>query len=62
MKELLFNTAKELVLNNHSNETFNNCGSELKKHFLGLGYDVETANQFAIDALKIVYKTLQELA
>jgi hypothetical protein len=62
MKNLLFNIAKELVLSNHSEEVFNKCGTELKEHFLNLGYDLNTANEFAVDAMKIVYKTLQGLA
>jgi len=62
MKDLLFETARELVLSNHDEKVFKTCGAKLKRHFVKEGFDMETANRFAIDAMKIVYKTLNNIS
>jgi hypothetical protein len=61
MKNLLSNIAIKLVESNFSNESLLICGSILKQSFIEQGFDRATSNEFAIDALKITMKTLNDL-
>jgi len=57
MKDLLFLIAEKIATDNNPN-TIVICGSILKDEFLNMGYSLANANTMAVDALKIVMKTM----
>jgi len=61
MKELFSLVAVRLVENKLSEESILICGSILKEAFVKEGFTRVLANEFAIDSLKIILKTLNKI-
>ena len=61
MKELFSLVAVKLVESKLSDESILVCGSILKEAFVKEGFTRVLANEFAIDALKIILSTLNKL-
>ena len=57
MKELLFLIAEKIATENNPN-TIAICGSILKDEFINMGFSLATSNTMAVDALKIIMKTM----
>ena len=61
MKELFSLIAIKLVENKLSEESILVCGSILKESFVKEGFSRVLANEFAIDSIKIILKTLNKI-
>ena len=61
MKELFSLVAVKLVENKFSEEAILICGSILKEAFVKEGFTRVLSNEFAIDSLKIIMKTLNKI-
>ena len=61
MKELFSLVAVRLVESKLSEESILVCGSILKEAFVKEGFTRVLANEFAIDSLKIILKTLNKI-
>lgn len=56
MKAVLFEIAKKITEAKGDIKVQMACAGTLKQMFIKMGYDNKTANQFALDAIKITMK------
>tara|TARA_R110000796_G_scaffold90980_1_gene195048 strand:+ start:303 stop:494 length:192 start_codon:yes stop_codon:yes gene_type:complete len=61
MKNLLSTVAVRIIENNFSNESIYASGAVIKESFIMQGFSSEIANEFAVDALKIVMNTISKI-
>ena len=61
MKSILSDIAIKLIENNFSMECITLCGGILKEAFILQGFSRVVSNEMAIDGMKIVFKTIQQL-
>jgi hypothetical protein len=61
MKTLLRDAALKIIENNFSDDVILRCTAVIKEAFIMQGFDTKTANEFAIDGMKITLRTISKM-